>query len=114
MKSIFIYPFAYCFVWLFPFILQATQFNYELKHHPVYWLNVLGAFMQPFNGFVDALVFFYRERPWKNTTMKTFEKEHRQRVDTIIMNNLQHRKYSEGVTRHIVWQQLVRKLQRIH
>lgn len=65
MKSIFIYPFAYCFVWLFPFILQATQFNYELKHHPVYWLNVLGAFMQPFNGFVDALVFFYRERPWK-------------------------------------------------
>lgn len=96
MKSIFIYPFAYCFVWLFPFILQATQFNYELKHHPVYWLNVLGAFMQPFNGFVDALVFFYRERPWKNTTMKTFEKEHRQRVDTIIMNNLQHRKYSEG------------------
>ncbi|RCK64799.1 G protein-coupled receptor GPR1 [Candida viswanathii] len=96
MKSIFIYPFAYCFVWLFPFILQATQFNYELKHHPVYWLNVLGAFMQPFNGFVDAAVFFYRERPWKNTTMRTFEKEHRLRVDTIIMNNLQHRKYSEG------------------
>lgn len=96
MKSIFIYPFAYCFVWLFPFILQATQFNYELKHHPVYWLNVLGAFMQPFNGFVDAMVFFYRERPWKNTTMRNFEKEHHQRVDTIIMNNLQQRKYSEG------------------
>ncbi|EMG46399.1 hypothetical protein G210_3354 [Candida maltosa Xu316] len=96
MKSIFIYPFAYCFVWLFPFILQATQFNYEIHHHPVYWLNVLGAFMQPFNGFVDACVFFYRERPWKNTAMKNFEKEHRQRVDNIIVNNLQRRKYSEG------------------
>lgn len=96
MKSIFIYPFAYCLVWLFPFILQATQFNYEEDHHAVYWLNVLGAFSQPLNGFVDTLVFFYRERPWRNTAMKNFEKENRQRVDNIIVNNLEQRKYSEG------------------
>lgn len=96
MKSIFIYPFAYCLVWLFPFILQATQFNYEEDHHAVYWLNVLGALSQPLNGFVDALVFFYRERPWRNTAMKNFEKENRQRVDNIIVNNLEQRKYSEG------------------
>ncbi|CAI5759936.1 unnamed protein product [Candida verbasci] len=95
MKSIFVYPFAYCFLWLFPFILQATQFNYEENNGPIYWLNVLGAFMQPFNGTVDSLVFFYRERPWKYTTMKNFEKEHKQRVDNIISNNLQHR-VSEG------------------
>lgn len=94
MRSIFIYPFAYCFIWLFPFILQATQFNYEEAHSPVYWLNVLGAFMQPFNGVVDSIVFFIREKPWKNTAMRNFEKEHRQRVDNIIQNSVEQHRYS--------------------
>lgn len=86
MKSIFIYPFAYCFVWLFPFILQCTQFNYEQHHKPIYWLNCMGAFMQPFNGFIDTLVFFYREQPWEYTIMKNFEKEHQSKMDNIVMN----------------------------
>ncbi|RLV95144.1 G protein-coupled receptor GPR1 [Spathaspora sp. JA1] len=90
MKSIFVYPFAYCFVWLFPFILHITQINHEEKYGPIYWINLLGAFMQPFNGFVDSLVFFYRERPWKYTVMKNFERENKQRVDNIIENNLNH------------------------
>ncbi|KAI5956591.1 GPR1 [Candida jiufengensis] len=75
MKKIFVYPFAYCFLWLFPFILQATQFNYEVYHRPIYWLNVLGAFFQPLNGVVDSAVFFYRERPWKYTTSRIRAKE---------------------------------------
>ncbi|CAH2351254.1 hypothetical protein CLIB1423_03S02124 [[Candida] railenensis] len=76
MKSIFIYPIAYIFLWLFPFILYVTQINYEEANHPIYWLNCMGAFFQPFNGFVDSLVFFYREIPWEYTIMKNFEKEH--------------------------------------
>ncbi|EGW32038.1 uncharacterized protein SPAPADRAFT_152403 [Spathaspora passalidarum NRRL Y-27907] len=88
MKSIFVYPFAYCFVWLFPFILHITQINHEEKYGPIYWINLLGAFMQPFNGFVDSLVFFYRERPWNYTVSKNFERENKQRVDNIIENNL--------------------------
>lgn len=87
MKSIFIYPAAYCFVWLFPFVLQCTQFNYENKHAPVYWLNCMGAFMQPLNGFVDTLVFLYREKPWQYTIMNNFEKEHEVKMDNIVMNN---------------------------
>ncbi|KAI5964327.1 GPR1 [Candida pseudojiufengensis] len=75
MKKIFVYPFAYCFLWLFPFILQATQFNYEIDHKPIYWLNVLGAFFQPFNGVVDSAVFFYREKPWKYTRSRVKERE---------------------------------------
>lgn len=75
MKSIFVYPIAYVTVWLFPFILQCTQFNYELSHKPINWLNYLSAFMQPFNGFVDSMVFFYREQPWNYTIMKLFERE---------------------------------------
>ncbi|KAI5957706.1 GPR1 [Candida theae] len=94
MKTIFIYPFAYCFLWLFPFILQCTQFNYEETHQPVYWLNVLGAFFQPFSGVVDSTVFFLREKPWRNTAMRNFEKEHRHRVDNIIQNSVEQHRYS--------------------
>ena len=94
MKTIFIYPFAYCFLWLFPFILQCTQFNYEEHHHPVYWLNILGAFFQPFSGTVDATVFFIREKPWRNTAMRNFERENRQRVDNIIKNSVEQHRYS--------------------
>lgn len=74
MKSIFIYPVAYILMWLFPFILQCTQFNHEYHHGPIVWLNCVGAFMQPFYGFVDSMVFFYREQPWKHTIMKNFAK----------------------------------------
>lgn len=77
MKSIFVYPFAYIFVWLFPFILQCTQFSYAGRTRPVVWLNYMGAFMQPFNGVVDSLVFFYREQPWQHTILRNFENEHK-------------------------------------
>lgn len=76
MKSIFVYPIAYILLWLFPFILYITQVNYESTHKPIYWLNCMGAFMQPLFGFVDSLVFFYRERPWQHTILKTFEREY--------------------------------------
>lgn len=84
MKSIFIYPVAYIFLWLFPFILYITQLDYEHERGPIYWLNCMGAFMQPFNGFVDSLVFFYRETPWKYTVMKKFEKDHADKMDTVL------------------------------
>lgn len=88
MKSIFVYPFAYIFVWLFPFILQCSQFNYEEHSRPVVWLNYMGAFMQPFNGVVDLLVFFYRERPWRHTIARSFEREHAARLSHVALHNL--------------------------
>lgn len=84
MKSIFVYPFAYLALWLFPFILQITQVNYEFRHHPIYWLNCMGAFFQPLNGFVDTLVFFYREQPWKYTILRNFEKEYVQNMNQTV------------------------------
>lgn len=74
VKSIFIYPISYIFLWLAPFALQCIQYNYELAHGPVYWLIGISAFMQPFNCTVDTLVFLYREKPWKHTVMKNHEK----------------------------------------
>lgn len=96
MKLIFIYPFAYCFVWLFPFILYVTQINYEEEHGPIYWINCVGAFMQPLNGFVDTLVFFYREQPWEHTIKKTFERDHAQRLEGIV--NRSNRRDSASAT----------------
>lgn len=84
MKSIFIYPLAYVFIWLFPFILYVTQVNYERHHQPIYFLNCLGAFMQPFNGTVDSIVFFIRETPWKYTAMNKFKRDHSERMDSLL------------------------------
>lgn len=124
MKSIFIYPIAYVSVWLFPFLLQCTQFNHERKHGPVYWLNYLGAFMQPFNGFVDALVFFYREEPWKYTIMKNYEKDNAFRLDNYMrhhsgdLNSLPRRRrlssYSAAMSidmeQYSLWRRVLAKL----
>lgn len=84
MKSIFIYPIAYVLMWLFPFVLYCTQINYERNHGPIYWLNCLGAFMQPFYGFVDSMVFFYREKPWEHTVMKRFERENSNKMSILL------------------------------
>lgn len=91
MKSIFIYPIAYVFIWLFPFVLYVTQIKYEQTHPPIYWLNCMGAFMQPFNGFVDSLVFFYREVPWEYTVMKNFEKQYGDRIGGLIQQQRKQR-----------------------
>lgn len=84
MKSIFVYPIAYISIWLFPFILYCTQFKFERTHGPVVWLNCVSAFMQPFYGFVDACVFFYREQPAKYTIMRNFERDNTGRLDQFI------------------------------
>lgn len=87
MKSIFVYPFAYILMWLFPFILQCTQINYEFHHGPLVWLNCVGAFMQPFYGFVDSMVFFYREQPWKHTIMENFSKLYSTQLESFCMRH---------------------------
>ncbi len=70
VKSIFIYPLSYVFLWLAPFILQCLQFNYEEKHGPIFWLSCIVAWMQPFNCTIDTLVFLFRETPWNYTSDK--------------------------------------------
>lgn len=85
MKSIFVYPFAYILMWLFPFILQCTQINYEFHHGPIVWLNCVSAFMQPFYGTVDSMVFFYREQPWRHTIIENFSKQYDQQLESMYM-----------------------------
>lgn len=65
LKSIFVYPMAYLLLWLFPFIVDCSQYSYEIYNGPIVWLAYIATFMQPLNGVVDVAVFLYREQPWR-------------------------------------------------
>lgn len=88
MKTIFIYPVAYCLVWIFPFILHILLVNRD-NEHPVHWLSFVVAFMQPSNGFIDALVFFYRERPWRHTILRNFDEMYHDKIERKLPPNSQ-------------------------
>ncbi|ANB10994.1 Gpr1p [Sugiyamaella lignohabitans] len=75
IRSIFVYPTAYVFLWLAPFALQCLQFRSDLTKSTVFWVNAIAAFMQPFNCVVDTIAFFIRETPWRNREERVFKKE---------------------------------------
>ncbi|CEP61240.1 Gpr1p LALA0_S02e09890g [Lachancea lanzarotensis] len=75
LRSIFIYPFSYVVIWSFPFAVDVIQYNYEIIHGPVIWLEYIATFMQPLSCFVDVLVFLYRERPWRHSWASITTKE---------------------------------------
>lgn len=63
-RLIFIYPISYIFLWIFPLILDITQYKREIVHGPILWLSYIVCFVLPFNGAVDSTIFFIREKPW--------------------------------------------------
>lgn len=65
LRSIFIYPFSYIGIWIFPLIVDITQYRHEIIHGPIVWLIYIATLAQPLNGLVDTLVFVYREKPWR-------------------------------------------------
>lgn len=65
LRSIFIYPFSYIAIWIFPLVVDTTQYRYEIIHGPIVWLIYIATIAQPLNGLVDTLVFLYREKPWR-------------------------------------------------
>lgn len=80
IRSIFVYPVAYVFLWLAPFAVHCLQFNYEPKHGPIFWIGAIAAFMQPFNCVVDTIAFMVRERPWRDRKERIFTKDNGDRV----------------------------------
>lgn len=64
IRTIFIYPVSYVISWIATLIVHAMDFQYGLTREPVFWLNGIAAFMQPFNCTVDTVVFMIREKPW--------------------------------------------------
>ncbi|GAV52216.1 hypothetical protein ZYGR_0AG02070 [Zygosaccharomyces rouxii] len=75
VKLIFIYPFSYIAIWIFPLVVDITQYRYEIAHGPIVWLAYIATIVQPLNCFVDTLVFMFRERPWKHSWREVETKE---------------------------------------
>jgi G protein-coupled receptor GPR1 len=66
MNLIFLYPTAYFFIWIFPVIGNSFRISYI----QVYAISAIVAWVNPFNGVVDTLVFMIREKPWRYTYSK--------------------------------------------
>ncbi|CCK72541.1 Gpr1p KNAG_0K01760 [Huiozyma naganishii CBS 8797] len=65
LRAIFIYPFSYILLWLFPIIADISQTRHELLHGPIMWLTYIDTFIRPMSCFVHSFVFIFKEKPWK-------------------------------------------------
>lgn len=65
MNVIFVYPLSYLFLWFFPFIQQCYTLRKGGNTWGTFWAYALASFFQAFNCTIDALVFFFREKPWQ-------------------------------------------------
>lgn len=64
LRLIFIYPLVYTLMWLIPFALHCMNYWDKYAHHPVEALRVGASLCISLMGFVDALIFSLREKPW--------------------------------------------------
>ncbi|EDO18421.1 hypothetical protein Kpol_1032p13 [Vanderwaltozyma polyspora DSM 70294] len=67
LRSIFIYPCSYIALWIFPIVIDITQYRYEISHGPVIWLAYISTIVTPLSSLVDTFVLSYRERPWQHS-----------------------------------------------
>lgn len=65
LRLIFIYPLVYTLMWLIPFALHCMNYWDKYAHHPVEALRVGASLCISLMGFVDALIFSLREKPWR-------------------------------------------------
>jgi G protein-coupled receptor GPR1 len=71
LRSLFVYPLIYTLTWLFPLINQAFGQTHGVKAKP-FWLSCLSLASFAAQGFVNAVVFTAREKPWRHTGGKGF------------------------------------------
>jgi len=63
---LFLYPLCYFITYIPPFVAHAMNYTDYYVQHPVVWLNILNFACLASLGWVDALVFSLRERPWRH------------------------------------------------
>lgn len=80
IRSIFVYPVAYIFLWMAPFAVHVLQYKTMTNHGGVFWIGAIAAFMQPFNCVVDTVAFCIREKPWIDRKEVIFTRENAARV----------------------------------
>lgn len=65
LRLIFIYPLVYSLMWLIPFAMHCMNYWDKYAHHPIEGLRVSANLCISLMGFVDALIFSLREKPWR-------------------------------------------------
>lgn len=66
LRLLFVYPVIYFLAWVGPFVLHGTLYNSSLAAHPIFGLALWTYICYAILGFLDALVFSLRERPWRH------------------------------------------------
>ncbi|KAF3003651.1 hypothetical protein E8E13_008105 [Curvularia kusanoi] len=65
LRLMFIYPLVYTLMWLIPFAMHCMNYWDKYATEPVEFLRVGASICISLMGFVDALIFSVREKPWR-------------------------------------------------
>ncbi|KAI3395115.1 hypothetical protein diail_1730 [Diaporthe ilicicola] len=65
LRFLFVYPAVYACVWVFPFISDVIGYDEDRSHNP-YWIVVASLISLCVQGLADAIVFCFREHPWRH------------------------------------------------
>ncbi|KAF1839439.1 hypothetical protein BDW02DRAFT_473365, partial [Decorospora gaudefroyi] len=65
LRLMFIYPLIYTLMWLLPFMQHCTMYTNYSAWHPVWFLCLSSTLCVTSMGFVDCLIFSWREKPWR-------------------------------------------------
>ncbi|KAK4213809.1 G protein-coupled glucose receptor regulating Gpa2-domain-containing protein [Rhypophila decipiens] len=65
LRSLIVYPLAYMFIWVFPFVSHVMGYDDTLNPADPKWLLVVSFISLCIQGTVDSLLFAIREQPWR-------------------------------------------------
>jgi G protein-coupled receptor GPR1 len=65
LRLMFIYPLAYTLMWVIPFVMHCMNYWDKWANNPVEFVRVSSSICITLMGFVDALIFSLREKPWR-------------------------------------------------
>ncbi|KAF4302968.1 Glucose receptor Git3 [Botryosphaeria dothidea] len=66
LRQVFVYPVVYICLWLMPFVALCVMYNTHYARRPPFVVNALNNFCLCFIGAVNAVVFSWREKPWRH------------------------------------------------
>lgn len=66
LRLLFIYPVTYLMIWTIPFIYHSLNYSDYYAAHPIPELALLTVMAVTIAGFVDCVVFGWREKPWQH------------------------------------------------
>lgn len=66
LRQVFVYPVVYICLWLMPFVALCVTYNTHYARRPPFVVNALNNFCLCFIGAVNAVVFSWREKPWRH------------------------------------------------